>query len=667
MTSLSKLGRIGPIGLACGRLSAAGMALALCAAGAALSGCANGGEADGQKSAHVSQGSLAERRAAAPFSVPNRPADDPLSILADYDAFNGALAAAKSGDDLAAQAFVQSGDNAMTEDVAKAWAISMAKRREFTLFSSALAKISSEAANADKELLCAMEYGRVFSTKGHSPQARTLAESNEPLPALCNDLIAWGVGAGQVPAHLAFKRVLVNLSAGQRREAETLARALGFSLDDPNGDAALPPSVAQFAQAAREIAPIVTPKGRNSPAAEEFIARSDVSTIPIRGLPNPYAFAYGALGLSKAKDLNPAAALRLYGFADPYAMSDEQFEWRARSALRLQNWNALSRAIDGMPPRLRSKPAWLYWKAECLRRLGFGAQASALYAQAADSGRNYYALLAADAIGRSLPFADAAPKPAARESNAVLADGAVMRALTLFRASIERSDRAMRTAAQRQWRYAMRPYGDAALIAASAAAERAGFHEMSIYSADKADGLLVFSLRYPAPFRDLVEKWSRAHGVRPDWVYGVIRQESRFMYNARSRAGAQGLMQVMPGTAKLIARKIGLSGYDPHDMDVNVRMGTWYLGDVEAKLGHEALATAGYNAGPNRARRWQADVPMDATIYAETIPFDETREYVKNVMANAAYYAAVFSGTPPTLRSRMGVAPAREPARGDEF
>ena len=129
---------------------------------------------------------------------------------------------------------------------------------------------------------------------------------------------------------------------------------------------------------------------------------------------------------------------------------------------------------------------------------------------------------------------------------------------------------------------------------------------------------------------------------------------------AQSGVGAQGLMQVMPATAREIAGKIGMDAAQLYTADGNIRMGTWYMADTKRRLqNNEVLATAGYNAGPGRARRWQADIPLEGAVYAETIPFSETRDYVKKVMTNAAYYASLF-GTPYIpLKQRMGTVPAR--------
>ena len=180
-------------------------------------------------------------------------------------------------------------------------------------------------------------------------------------------------------------------------------------------------------------------------------------------------------------------------------------------------------------------------------------------------------------------------------------------------------------------------------------------------------------MRYLSPYSDQVRPAARKQSIDDAWVYGLMRQESRFITNARSTVGASGLMQLMPATARWVARKIGLKDFHPsqvNDTEVNVLLGTSYMRMVLESLdNHAVLASAAYNAGPGRARKWQADAPLEGAIYAETIPFTETRDYVKKVMSNAVYYSALFEGRPQSIKSRLGVIGARSngEAKGEEL
>jgi soluble lytic murein transglycosylase len=166
-------------------------------------------------------------------------------------------------------------------------------------------------------------------------------------------------------------------------------------------------------------------------------------------------------------------------------------------------------------------------------------------------------------------------------------------------------------------------------------------------------------MRYLAPYRDVMKNFVSQQQLDEAWVYGLIRQESRFIADVKSSAGAVGLMQLMPATARWVAQKAGLKDYRPAhtaNVETNLNLGTWYLKHVLETLdNHPVLASAAYNAGPGRARAWRADEPMDAAVYAESIPFNETRDYVKKVMSNASYYNQQFGQTLRSLKERIGV------------
>jgi soluble lytic murein transglycosylase len=167
-------------------------------------------------------------------------------------------------------------------------------------------------------------------------------------------------------------------------------------------------------------------------------------------------------------------------------------------------------------------------------------------------------------------------------------------------------------------------------------------------------------------------EYAQSQGLDEAWVFGLVRQESRFITEARSPAGAAGLMQVMPHTARFVAAKMRMRGYkakDVTEVKTNIALGSGYMKIVLDQFGgHPVLASAAYNAGPNRARRWRDSRALEGAIYAETIPYAETREYVKRVMANSVFYAALLQDKPAPIKARLGMVPARsgaEPA-GDE-
>jgi soluble lytic murein transglycosylase len=187
-----------------------------------------------------------------------------------------------------------------------------------------------------------------------------------------------------------------------------------------------------------------------------------------------------------------------------------------------------------------------------------------------------------------------------------------------------------------------------------------------VTTADRAKVELDFTQRFPTPHDDIMQTAIQPLSLDKAWVYGLIRQESRFVKAARSSVGASGLMQIMPATANYVARKIGMSGFslsNLNDTRTNITLGTQYLNMVLGNLGgSQTLATAAYNAGPSRPRLWRATLekPIEGAIFAETIPFSETRGYVKNVLANATCYSALFDNKGPSLKSRLGIIAPRD-------
>jgi soluble lytic murein transglycosylase len=215
----------------------------------------------------------------------------------------------------------------------------------------------------------------------------------------------------------------------------------------------------------------------------------------------------------------------------------------------------------------------------------------------------------------------------------------------------------------REWNYSVnlhRPGGlpERELLAAAQLACERAIWDRCINTSERTRGEMDMGQRFPTPFRDLVLKRTREIGLDPAYVYGLIRQESRFIMDARSHVGASGLMQVMPATARETARYIGLSNFTADQInqrETNILIGTAYLKRALDDFGGSmAMAAAAYNAGPSRPRSWRNGPVLDAAIWAENVPFGETRDYVKKVLSNATVYAAVLSGQPQSLRERLG-------------
>jgi len=340
------------------------------------------------------------------------------------------------------------------------------------------------------------------------------------------------------------------------------------------------------------------------------------------------------------------------------ALTAEQLQWKTRIALRRGDWRQVRATIEAMPPALRAENTWVYWLARADRHDGRTEQATAGLERIA-SQHNFYGQLALDDLGRQV----VAPPPAQPISNeelaSVNANPSLQRALRFYALRL-------RAEGNREWNWGLRGMSDRQLLAAGELARRNDLLDRTVETSLRTRVELDYAQRFPAPHLDVLRPTAESLGLDKAWVYGLIRQESRFISDARSGVGASGLMQVMPATGKWVAAKIGMDNFVHgmlNDLRTNITLGANYMNMVLANFdGDEILATAAYNAGPSRARAWrgQLDQPMEGAVFVESIPFSETRNYVRNVLANATNYAAVFESKPQSIRTRVRPVQPRE-------
>ncbi|WP_288842600.1 lytic transglycosylase domain-containing protein [uncultured Deefgea sp.] len=366
-------------------------------------------------------------------------------------------------------------------------------------------------------------------------------------------------------------------------------------------------------------------------------------------------FAWQQLGLTAARRHHPSASVWL-GKADLNDLEEEDQAWFVRSALRSEDWPTIEARIKALPAETQEKNTYRYWLARAYEAQNKTNAANAIYLKLAD-GFDYYGLLAQEKLGNILQESRAPYTSQPEDINAVAALPGVVRALSL-------NQQNWRVEANREWNFAMQGLSDTQLLAAAELARKNKMYDRSIYTAERTQKIHDFTLRYPTPYREETEQAAKAQGLDPAWVYGLIRQESRFISDIRSSAGAAGLMQLMPNTAKWVAGKMKISDFSPAgitDVSSNLHMGAYYLAYwAENFNGNAILATAGYNAGPGNARKWRTDRELDPTIYIETIPFGETRDYVKKVLSNASHYAHYFKDSPTQLSHRLAKVPAAQ-------
>ncbi|OTG96264.1 lytic transglycosylase [Acinetobacter sp. ANC 3832] len=344
--------------------------------------------------------------------------------------------------------------------------------------------------------------------------------------------------------------------------------------------------------------------------------------------------------------------------------SAEEADVYARQAIRFGSWESVIRAIDSMSVTQKQEDRWQYWLARASEQRADAQSkktAQEIFSRLAMSGDDYHNLLAKDHIGQRYNTAPANEQPSDSDLQRLNQDIHFRRAFAL------RNINAPANYTNREWNWAVRQaylkHDDGLLLAAAKRATDMGWYDRAIYAADRTEKKHNDTYRYATPHQATVVNHSRNVGIDPAWAYGLMRQESRFVSAARSHVGAGGLMQIMPNTAKLVARQMGET-YNPAaltDTNTNIRYGTYYLSMIQNQLSsNPVLATAGYNAGPNRAKRWQPDYQsLAADQYTESIPLNETRDYVKNVMTNAVHYGILLGQGAQKIESRMPIIPTR--------
>ncbi|HRP21665.1 MAG TPA: transglycosylase SLT domain-containing protein [Alicycliphilus sp.] len=374
---------------------------------------------------------------------------------------------------------------------------------------------------------------------------------------------------------------------------------------------------------------------------------------------------WGVIGKQAALALSPDAAGYFGNVSRDADLNDDLLAWKVRAALRAGQWKQVGRAIDAMSPTARQDSTWTYWKARSLTAGRAGdeerAQARQLYERIAAS-TGFYEQLALEELGERVTPPPAPAPLTDAEKAAARANPGLQRALYAIAMGL-------RSEGVREWNYSTNLHqaggmAERELLAAADLACQQQVWDRCINTSERTKTVIDAGQRFPMPFRTAVVERAQGVGLDPAYVYGLIRQESRFIMDARSGVGASGLMQVMPATARWTAKKIGLTGFTPsqiNDRDTNITIGTAYLKlALDDFDGSMALAAAAYNAGPGRPRNWRNGPVLDAAIWAENVPFNETRDYVKKVLANTVNYAAILTGAPQSLKSRLGTVGLRD-------
>lgn len=541
------------------------------------------------------------------------------------------------------------------------WLKQLAQKQQWDAFTDEYPHLATE----DPELLCdALQARRVVQPQGALIEARRLWLTGEAQPADCLPVFDAALAAGVVNENDLWGRIQSALEASDVTQAKQFAARLSTQyaafapmLDQAYANPGRFLSSRDLAHAtpAERLLALFSLRRLARQSPDIALARWD--KIAAYFPETEQRYFYGWLGYEGAR-LQDGRALQWYRMAQDAPLTPAQRAWRVRAALRATDWREVLSSTDAMGADQQREQAWRYWKARALAALGRAEQAQALFAGLSrDYG--YYGQLSANEMAQL----GASPGRYMADPAVVLqvqSQPGVQRALALYRLGLYPE-------AAKEWAWAIHSYDDRQLLAASEIALRNGVYDRSIEAAERTQQMHDFNLRYPAPFRTELQEHLRDNDLDEAWVYGLMRQESRFAQHANSVVGASGLMQLMPATARWVARKVGLKHYHNAlltELGTNLKLGTYYLKTVLGQLDNNpVLASAAYNAGPNRAQQWRdAHRPLEGAIYIETIPFDETRDYVKKVMTNTEYYSRLFGQPARSLKQRLGVIPPRDAA-----
>ncbi|SDY14334.1 lytic transglycosylase domain-containing protein [Nitrosomonas sp. Nm33] len=539
------------------------------------------------------------------------------------------------------------------------WLRILGKKQHWALFAEEYPKLN----NKDDDLICySLQQRLAARDREASDQARLLWFTERDMPDSCTSIFNILVTTGQISSEDIWSRIRLALEAGSTGVARHISRYL-------------PVNQVLNEQRLKEVAR--DPQRYLEKYQHDFRSRVDreialfaLSQLLRSGTNQAYArwhkihkqfpesdqsYFLSTLAYRAALKQDPRALgwfLDAANSKQVYPLTEAKLAWKARVALREGKWDLVMQCIESMPSAMQQADVWRYWKARSLKTKGELVAANEILAPLSHE-HSYYGQMAKEELGVMLSEPAANYQSSMQEISDMQRVPGIQRALALYQLNL-------RVEANREWVWTIRNFNDEQLLAAAEVAYRHGLYDRAINTAIQTVSQHNFNLRYLAPYREQMREVLRYQELDEAFVYGLIRQESRFLSDVKSSAGAMGLMQLMPATAKWVAGKLGMQNFHNHlvtDINTNLRLGTYYLKHVLTLFNNQPLlAAAAYNAGPGRAKQWRDEIrPLEGAIYAETIPFNETRDYVKVVLNNSMYYANNFGHQPAlTLTQRLG-------------
>jgi soluble lytic murein transglycosylase len=540
--------------------------------------------------------------------------------------------------------------SAIADRLRNDWLLELGKVRDWATFDE---QYPLFVLKDDTQLKCYSLMSRALKGQNVADEARVVLVSPKDYGEGCPVLVATLAQNGQFDANDVWFQVRLaaelNYAALARRFAmltDAPDNLVGQALDKPGLSLA---RGAGSARATHEL--FIIALGRVAKTSPEQ-AVSALVRVAEQLTEQELALGWAQIALQSSLKLAPDAAVYWHRTSGA-PLSPEGYSWKVRAALRALDWKLVQSGVDEMPAALRADPAWIYWLGRALKSQGKAEEAQPLFQSIANE-TNFYGQLALEELGQKITIPPQAARPTQDEITPMAANEGFRRAFKFF-------DMNMRFEGTREWNWQLRKMDERQHLAAAEFARQNNVLDRMVHTSDRTKVEVDFTQRFPMPFSEIMHASTQSLGLDKAWVYGLIRQESRFIMTARSQVGASGLMQLMPATAREVARRIGMNDFSPgrvNEVQTNIVLGTNYLSMVLNALdGSQALASAAYNAGPGRPRAWRSTLThtVEGAIFAESIPFSETRGYVKNVLSNATYYAALFENRPQSLKSRLGM------------
>jgi soluble lytic murein transglycosylase len=352
------------------------------------------------------------------------------------------------------------------------------------------------------------------------------------------------------------------------------------------------------------------------------------------------------IGLTLAKRFDPRA-LQVMAKYDPELRDNTVSEWRARLLLRLGRWDEANQLTRQMPAELGNSNRWRYWQARSLQLAQPNSQEPKALYQALAKERDFYGFMAADQVQAPYQLNN---KPLALNPKTVqkVRNSAAIRRALEFHARGQIAD------GRREWYNVSRLFSRDEMVAQARLAYEMGWYFPAIRTISQAQYWDDLDVRFPMAHREHLVREAKNRDIHSSWVFAVTRQESAFMADAKSHAGAMGLMQLMPATAKETAKRFGIPLSSPqlaYRPDINIQLGAAYLSQIYGQFnGNRVLASAAYNAGPGRVRQWLRGADhLSYDVWIENIPFDETRQYVQNVLSYSVIYGEKLNAPQPLV------------------